>query len=133
MIYDGLNVQEAVFKSVEARGYVKGWTEEQFFGRQVCKLLEELGELSRYARLPGLLSGILALGYRARGVFDDRKAWERLGPGAGYAPEMEEELADLQVVLFCAAEAVGRMRGERFDLVEAAMRKAGKDVERLVR
>ena len=36
--------QARVFQAVKERGYTKGWSCDQFLGRQLAKMAEELGE-----------------------------------------------------------------------------------------
>lgn len=130
-------VQADVALAVERRGYRDGWREESFLARQVAKFVEELGELMMliYPRgrdfLPKWKEDLLISATRARLAFDDVEDWERAEVGDLEA--IKGELADLQVVLFCAAQAVGELCGDGFDVVEAARQKALGDVERGVR
>ena len=137
--------QREVFELVKARGYLDDWTLAQFLCRQVVKLQEELAELTETA-LPNTggwrdeLRATLYAGNKARHRFDLpretslprwRDAAGRVS-GAGRVGKVREELADLQVVLFCAAQAVSLMCGP-FDVVEAALEKAEGDVGKGVR
>ena len=131
-----MNAQEIVAANVAARGYANGWTAEQFVARQLCKMTEELGEASDQIVSTASVSPISRnvlwwidkLGdaeRRARIAFDNPADWCNFkfsDPDA-----LRSELADMQVVLFAAAEALG------FDVVQAAIEKSSKDVERGVR
>ncbi len=132
-------VQTEVARAVEERGYRAGWTRVQYLARQVAKLQEELAELVGVVRCR--TTGWLmweevarSAGECARVAFDEggEVAW---GPAAvaGDLDAVAEELADLQVVLFCAAETLGELLGTGFDVVEAARLKAAQDVARGVR
>lgn len=130
-----MTVQDEVVTAVEARGYRNGWTDEQFAVRQIAKLTEELGELNRHARHLGLddrgwhqhSKWEKALGEAAqiaRYAFDEgdwSEAW-MVNRNAAI-----EELADIQVVVFCLADALG------VDVVELAREKAQEDIGRGVR
>lgn len=137
--------QREVFELVKARGYLDDWTLGQFLCRQVVKLQEELAELTESA-LPntpgwrGELRATLYAGNKARHRFD--LSWEtslqhwrdaaKHVSNVSRIMEIREELADLQVVLFCAAQAISLIL-EPFDVVEAALEKAEGDVEKGVR
>jgi len=120
-----------VAANVAARGYRDGWDFEQFVARQLAKLTEELGEsldqiggLEWWDDLQWLTPGSDA-GLKARRVFDDKAAWESV-----YLKDLDKlraELADMQVVIFAAAEALG------LDVVQAAIDKSAADVVRGVR
>ena len=135
-----MRVQDQVNWYVKARGYKckpdgSAWSSEQFAARQVAKLCEELGELRRYTRQLGLhdtgwpqyskwerLLGQAA--QVARQAFDEGD-WEDAWVVS--SKKAAQELADMQVVLFCLADALG------VDVVELAREKAAADVERGVR
>ena len=137
--------QHEVFELVKARGYLDDWTVAQFLCRQVVKLQEELAELSIKA-LPNLgawrqyANFQQSAGALASARFDEPRErsidyWRdsaRRVSNVSRIMEIREELADMQVVLFCAAEAVSLMM-EPFDVAEVALEKAKDDVERGVR
>ena len=129
--------QRAIYDAVAQRGYRYGWTAEQFAARQVCKLSEELCELNAGFCLPEEYWRTLAPGsrYVFAGLFDDKAKWleEPEGLEDCDIESAKDELADLQVVVMCLAEALGEICGEPFDVVRAALDKATADVERGVR
>ena len=125
--------QRRVFAAVQARGYTDGWTEAQFVARQVSKLVEELAEVAHEVPAVGatILIKLADVAEMAREEFDEKDAWtppvwpafaERLWPDRRAA--IASELADLQVVLFAAAERMG------VDIVALAVEKAEADVKR---
>jgi hypothetical protein len=126
-----MTIQRDVFDSVAARGYLdeSKWSREQLIVRQVLKAQEELGEAADDGLLAAggcvafLLVDMVHIGKQAGYVFDG----ERFKSLAIDGPALRSELADLQVVLFIAAELLG------FDIVQAAAAKAQADVERGVR
>jgi NTP pyrophosphatase (non-canonical NTP hydrolase) len=126
-----MNAQEIVAANVAARGYRDGWTAEQFVARQLAKLTEELGEaldqiggIDKWADMNWLTAGYDA-GLAARQLFDDKRGWG--GVYLDNADALRAELADMQVVLFAAAQTL------EFDIAQAAIDKSGADVERGVR
>lgn len=130
-----MNEQKTVYDAIKARGYVKPHSDPRnILVRQVVKLMEELGELADnvsvilddQAAKPAvyLLEDMRTLGEDARACFDED--WFA-GPRISDPDEVRKELADLQVVLFVAAETMG------FDVVEAAVEKSRRDVGRGVR
>lgn len=131
--------QETVYTAVVERGYREGWTAEQFVARQAVKLVEEVAEIAEALILPpAILGQILRVGEDAGNVFDrvkDTRVWEDATIVDMLA--LQKELADAQVVLFCAAEALNEVLNkhgeERFDVVAAAQAKAMADVTRGVR
>ena len=127
-----MNAQTIVAANVAARGYMAGWTREQFVARQLCKMTEELAEAARqitpstyeHRRLGDWLEALQDAGIAARLAFDERSEWTGLIHISRLAPS---ELADMQVVLFAAAQALD------FDIVQAAIDKSSQDVARGVR
>jgi hypothetical protein len=124
-------VQRIVAAAVAARGYRNGWTAEQFAARQVAKFTEELAE---YAKCFSFSHGgpisleLIELGAKSRKVFDRPSyapTWRLVK--LDNAERARAELADLQVVILAAADALG------FDVLEAARVKAEADVQRGVR
>jgi len=118
--------QDAVVDCVDKRGYRKGWTDEEFLARQLVKLLEELGELAECMILPQNARNLLvSAGKEAKALFDNEEIWA----GSKWRDEKSQlnavkEVADMQVVLFCAADAM------QVDSSAQAASKAKKDVER---
>jgi NTP pyrophosphatase (non-canonical NTP hydrolase) len=145
------SLQTAVYTAVESRGYMKGWTAFQALHRQLAKLAEELAEVveaSDFMPTDGFALLAVEAGQSARRVFDLNKPHQL--PWAEFADippalqveaaaRMSKELADMQVVLLCAAELVGKVLAEagvedsHFDVLAAASRKATGDIDRGVR
>ena len=129
--------QQQVYNAVAERGYTEGWTDEQFVGRQVAKLLEEGAEVAECLRRELVTTPFFVIlargaGLAAREAFDNNgETWDTAH--ITDPDKMIGELADVLVVLFCAAEGLSRMTGRKFDIVELAKRKALADVERGVR
>lgn len=120
---DTAEAQQAVAAAIAARGYRDGWTADAFQARQIAKLQEELGELAQTFKGP--FSLIDVAGRQMKQYFDSPRGWSGvscLDPEAARA-----ELADVCVVALVLAEALG------FDVVQAALDKAQKDVPRGVR
>lgn len=129
------NPQGVVYSAVEDRGYTKGWTDEQFAARQMAKLIEEMGELSELAKSqfgvpPAYALHLHGAAVLARDIFD-KGDWG--GAVITSVEKAKEELADIQVVLFCMAEAISRMENEEFDIIKSAVSKAIGDITRGVR
>lgn len=114
--------QQRVYRSVEERGYVYGWTRDQLIARQVQKLTEELYELAENISVTriDLLAKAAA---EAKSDFDGKRIPDLRANDEGLA----KELADIQVVVFMIAEALG------VDVVTLAVQKATKDIARGVR
>ena len=131
------SAQRRVFAAVQARGYVNGWLEAQFVARQACKLQEELGEvfeaISYREYGPLTDDAVTAAADAARWDFDHKMQWidhwsddyDRFYDGN--RARIASELADMQVVLFAAAERMD------IDIVALAVEKAEADVTRGVR
>lgn len=123
--------QSAIAEAVAERGYREGWTDEQFVCRQAAKLLEEFGEFLEYVWPTGnrqhagtwedhaVIAGQLAREHFDNGDFSKADITDREAAA--------EELADMLVVVYNAAEALG------VDVNELALRKARGDIERGVR
>lgn len=134
------SAQQLVAAATEKRGYREGWSDVEFLGRQVCKLMEELGELAHGIVLPQnedlafLDYEMENLGEEARDLFDSQLRWKNnvVFPVDGLY-DMRKEAADMLVVLFNLAETISRIEGYPFDLVEAAKQKALDDIKRGVR
>ena len=125
--------QNEVYEAVVARGYREGWRVDLFLARQVVKLVEEVAEAGALvAWLPNYFRAeIRNAGASARWLFDSEEKW--VDQDVPEPEALAKELADLQVVLFCAAAALGELTGEPFDVVQAAREKATADVARGVR
>ena len=131
-----MNAQDLVAGAVKARGYYQRpdgtyWTREQLAARQVAKLTEELGELMDAIWAVGQGNGparwedlLYEATIGAKLAFD-KGAWEHAEVTDHDAAA--SELADLQVVLFTLADALG------VDVVQAAITKAERDVTRGIR
>ena len=126
--------QQQVAENTAARGYRDGWTAEQFAARQVCKLVEELAELSTNIWTGSNLEVIsyweqliCTAGEDARRHFDNVSRWDVSSVTAETA---KSELADIQVVVFNLAAALAEITGEPFDVVQAAVDKSAADIER---
>lgn len=127
--------QGRIYMAVAERGYTAGWTAEQFLARQAAKLMEELGEV--FALMDGmpvnLVEKVRDAAEAARRQFDDMTAWDRVNVEGGKLEALWKELADLQVVLACAAHTVNYLEWTDRDLMDAALEKADGDVKRGVR
>ena len=110
---DALEAQKMVADAVSARGYRDGWNADQFAARQLAKLIEETAEASEWVH------GVE--------IFDNSGAWDWIEVDALARFFLCEEVADIQVVLFALADALG------MDVVAAAVEKSAADVERGVR
>ena len=126
-------LQARVAAAVARRGYRRGWTPVAFFARQVVKLQEELGEVVEAMawRMPiHAAARILAAADVARLEFRIGHDWPREDPPREVLEKLREELADLQVVVYNMATALGEMLGEDVDSGREAAAKAERDVER---
>jgi len=141
--------QQATAGLVAQRGYQKGYTPSAFLARQALKAIEEIAELgtaiaqslqsntqqgrAEITSLAAFLGETQPHAQKARIMFD-ANIFE--GKPIQIAPAHLEtiaaELADLQVVLYCAAEALDKL-GRPTDLAEEALQKARNDVARGVR
>jgi len=125
-----MNYQKEIADSVRARGYRDGWTDEQFAARQVAKLVEELGELccyidSNYGEMRTWEKRLIDASWYSRNEFDNSDCW-----GNARVVEVDkvaEELADILVVVYNLADAIG------VDVNEMALEKATADIDRGVR
>ena len=119
--------QELVYTAVKQRGYRSGWTSAQYFGRNVAKLVEEVGELvgCQFDETHRFHDTMMEAGDEAREAFDDLPWWRDADVGLypGSIEETKAELADIQVVLFQLAAMVEEITGKPYDVVEAAVAK----------
>lgn len=134
------DINRAIYEAVKARGYLDGYTDVQLFARQVCKLQEELAELTRDVVLPVTTIGnakgmILSAGLAARQIFDTPDVWSSSGPldHTGVLPRLYMELADCYVVLAVMEQTLARIAGVELDIQAIALTKAQTDIERGVR
>lgn len=125
--------QNEVYEAVVARGYREGWRVDLFLARQVVKLVEEVAEAGALvAWLPNYFRAeIRNAGASARWLFDSEEKW--VDQDVPEPEALAKELADLQIVLFCAASALSELMNQEINLVELAVEKATKDIERGVR
>ena len=127
--------QRDVFMSTVKRGYLGKWSIVEFAVRQIAKAMEELAELSETVvasdmRVKNLFAEMQEVGELARTVFDDEAVnWRS---GVDY-DKFCEELSDLQVVVFNAADAIGIAANETYSSAIAAVKKARADIDRGVR
>lgn len=126
--------QEAIFASLQRRGYTIGLTLEQLTARQVCKMLEEVCEVAQHVNgfsdeIDRLIS---QLHDAARAEFDDLERWKCIGGIADYAG-LKAELPDVAVTLANTAEALTWADEYAFDVMAEAVKKAAADVARGVR
>jgi hypothetical protein len=135
-----LSAQKQIAANTAARGYRDGWTAEQFAARQVCKLVEELGELCASTYLPRFgwhpfENEVIKIGEWAKHLFDDGTAWDdKPADGVGInSDEAKSELVDIVVVALNLAETLAEITGEPFDVVAAALKKSKADIGRGVR
>ena len=124
--------QQRVMAAVYRRGYRDGWSAENFLVRQVAKLAEELGEVAEQIERgmsPGLAFAIRQAAGSGKFHFDSGY-WTCPPLDDDQLEALAGELADMQVVLFCAAATVSEILGEEIDLVGMAVAKAETDIKR---
>ena len=128
-------LQARVVAAVEKRGYMKDWMPGQFLARQVAKLVEELGELAAEMRgvLPVELQSRMQDAADSGRWYFDTGYWHNGLWGSDQMERIWKELVDMQVVLACAAGALEKVGRPGCDLMQGAVEKAEKDVERGVR
>lgn len=132
------NSQSQVYEAIRKRGYRDDWTAEQYLGRQVAKMTEELKELSdtleicHWGSIHLWKSRLRTSGREAAAAFNQLELdlWE---VEITDIEQAKKETADLQVVLFQIAAAIEEIDGQPFDVVQAAVDKAKNDIERGVR
>lgn len=132
--------QQVLRDYVAERGYRDGYTAEQYLRRQALKLVEETAELVAALGALAPADVRVAMEHAARAArewFDaGYPAGETEPPAALDAEALEhvaDELADVQVVVFVAAEALTEIRGKQCDIVRRAVWKAAMDRRRGVR
>ena len=151
VLEDEGSLQTAVYTAVARRGYMDGWTAFQALHRQLAKLTEELAEVveaSDFMPIDGFAYLAVEAGKAGRRVFDlntpHQPPWAEFADihpalQVEAAARMSKELTDMQVVVLCAAELVGKVLAEAgvedsyFDVLAAAQKKATADVRRGVR
>jgi len=124
------NYQSEIAANVAARGYREGWTDEQYAARQVCKLGEELGELTWWVTWncirPYWHGTAQTLRDECKIDFDETEQfWANVAINS--PDQAAAEAADMLVVLYNLADALG------VDLNALALEKSRADVERGVR
>lgn len=134
------HLQTKVLTNVANRGYLDGWTIEQFLLRQLVKLVEEVCELYlsvqwnntsiQHRRLRELVT---VTREQARLVFDDKSLWTKRDIEPVELAAIKSETADVVVVACCIAGAVRELTGEYFPLMQAAAEKSNGDIKRGVR
>jgi hypothetical protein len=135
-----------IYQAVKNRGYRNGYAPAHFILRQLVKLVEEICgamEVERQAFPPSLMEMIKVVKGQAKQTFDNDFIYPfRAASGKAVFSDWIEkdkleailsELADIQVVLACAAMALGEERGQPVDIMAEAMKKATADVKRGVR
>lgn len=136
------DIQRIVFENIQKRGYVDGYDPAVLLRRQVCKLIEELAEVEQHSPLSGVGDDLQTVGQKARELFDNKQEWEWVRLYAkvtdSQAAGLAKELADMQVVLFVAAECLANImgegpNGERYSVLAAAFSKSIGDIKRGVR
>lgn len=132
-----MTIQSEVYNSVVDRGYREGYSAEQFIARQVAKLQEELWGLAQRIDLPIQVYRTIELaGKTSKEWFDKGKF--SLDDTSCAVWGLQQELADIQVVVFCLAEELSKMQSaqggvKRVDITKLALDKARKDVQRGIR
>lgn len=136
--FDGLQsavpIQNQIAKNVDDRGYFKGWDPAQILARQLVKLGEELPEGMAHVRTGALKTRPWWLHVFedaegvARQAFDGFDEWEHTT--IDDLDALGQELADMQVILCCAAYAYELLTGQPFDLMAGAYLKSLKDIKR---
>lgn len=123
--------QNKVAQLTIKRGYRDGWTDNQFAARQVAKLIEEVAELADDFDFqhPDIYWKIQRAGEMARRAFDNKSIWS----DSGVLGHAIDELADILVVVFNLADAIGKIRGKEVNIIQMAIDKASSDVKRGVR
>lgn len=126
-------LQALVAKAVADRGYRQGWTDEQFAARQICKAVEELGELilaviwQHGHNNPAWYLSLMDAKENAREAFDsfDAGFWSYVDDID--TDEIVAELPDVLIPLLVLAETLD------IDLEQAVREKVLGDVSRGVR
>ncbi len=128
--------EQFVFEAVKARGYLEGYSVDQLLARQVCKLVEELGEAAKHVKMP-------VWAYLEQAARDSRIAFD-LPPAWTYAAvrdreQLVKELTDMQVVLNVCEGLLNVLPEEGWEgftpvsLQALALAKAQDDISRGVR
>lgn len=122
-------LQTLVAQAVAARGYREGWADEQYAARQVCKAVEELGEVQTAIEwrswAPNWAGGLQFTSLYARRSFDSIDDWGQVVDVD--CKKVAPELADVVIPLLVLAETLG------IDLEQEIRTKALGDVDRGVR
>lgn len=138
-----MNFQKQISENIRARGYYEGYKPVPLMARHVAKLAEELGELGDefYMGACGTLledfeSNLRHTKIYAKLVFDNSD-WQSssflIDPNEKETvSKIKKELADCLVVIMSMAQIVSDNFGE-FDVLQAALDKSERDIERGVR
>lgn len=128
-----MNFVARIYEAVKRRGYRKGYSAEEFVGRQAVKLVEEACELAQSFALPlELADPIHKARLAARDWFDRGRVPVR-DPQELTQMRIMSEAADCRVVLACIQAGMEEIRGEPFLLETWALEKAQSDKRRGVR
>lgn len=133
--------QEQVFDNTDKRGYLRGWTFQEFAQRQVVKLLEEVTELflaftwPKCQQFDRLRVMVQMLNEDARRVFNDKQLWMHTRP---HEAEIEitvvfGEIADNGVVLANLLQSLNVLSKTKVRLERLALDKSNGDITRGVR
>ena len=140
MPVDTEQAQRTVYASVCVRGYRHGWGAKEYMARQVVKLFEEIAELADLILPPAseLSRDIQLVSEVARDRFDNapKEFWKQCAlrfDARGLVP-IKREAADVLIVLYNLASAIGEAEGRHFfNVATYAMEKSAEDVKRGVR
>lgn len=131
-----MKAQEQVGQFLKERGYTSK-SPAAHLTKAMVKMLEEACEAAKLAPLPVELSYLVNLLEKtAKKEFDRMVAeGDRFDPPVDtwLLDDMGYELADVCITVMDVANALSRLDGEPFDVVAAAVEKAGADIERGVR
>jgi len=127
--------QEKIYNAVVERGYHEGLSEQEFAAKQVAKLGEKFGELAEFVasrtwNQPWWIYHIRNMSRDCRRAFDCITEWSGMTIDVN---GIRAELADVAVVVLLMSETISHITGQPFDVIQAAVEKAEKDVERGVR
>ena len=132
-----MNVQKIISENIKARGYYRDHEPVPLLARHVAKLAEELGELNMEIDTCNVghvnyMVNLIKAGASAKSAFDNKTGWAMSKLVAGNVYGLKSELADCLVVIMSMAQIINDNFGE-FDVIQAALDKSYKDIERGVR
>lgn len=132
-----MNFQKVVSDNVKARGYYDNQLPDSLVARHVAKLIEEIGEVTEciYYRLNSIdeiykFNEHLADTARAARNAFDYGDWST--SQIFTVDDIKSELADVAVVLLSMSEIINATYGD-FDVLQQAVKKSKKDIDRGVR